>query len=115
MDPAVRAQVEAACTHGGTADLSRRDSPDLLPPEYCTAELDADWDIRATGWHLSVEGDAPLEIDMRFAVPLERMGAVSPSSTANRGVNSVAAVCAAPPGIQPTTALPPITAVLDHG
>jgi hypothetical protein len=79
---------------------------------YCTAELDPAWDVRATGWHVRVDGDAPLDIDLRFAVPIERMGAVSPGYTAHRAVNAVPYVCAAPPGIRPSTELPQIIAAL---
>ena len=58
----------------------------------------------------AVEGDAPLDIDIRFPVPLERMGATSPAYTANRAVNAVPFVCAAPPGIRTTVDLPQIVA-----
>ena len=43
-----------------------------------------------TGWRVSVAGDAPLDVEIRFAVPLERMGELSPGFTANRAVNAVA-------------------------
>ncbi|MGI5330235.1 NAD(P)H-dependent amine dehydrogenase family protein [Actinomadura nitritigenes] len=79
---------------------------------YCTADLDPGWDVRATGWHIAVDGDAPLDIDMRFPVPIERMAAVSPAYTANRAVNAVPAVCAARPGIRTTIDLPHILADL---
>jgi len=79
---------------------------------YCTTELDADWDLRATGWRVVVDGDAPLDVDIRFAVPLERMGETSPGFTANRAVNAVPFVCAAPPGIRTTVDLPQIIADL---
>jgi len=79
---------------------------------YCTADLDLSWDVRATGWHILVEGDAPLDIDIRFPVPLERMGATSPSYTANRAVNAVPYVCAAPPGIRTSVDLPQLIASL---
>jgi len=79
---------------------------------YCTDVLDQDWDLRATGWHVIVDGDAPLDIDIRFAVPIDRMGDASPGLTANRAVNAVRVVCAAPAGIQPTAALPQIIANL---
>lgn len=79
---------------------------------YCTADLDPGWDVRATGWHIAVDGDAPLDIDMRFPVPIERMAAVSPAYTANRAVNAVPAVCAARPGIRTTVDLPHILAAL---
>jgi 4-hydroxy-tetrahydrodipicolinate reductase len=79
---------------------------------YCTAELDPAWDIRPTGWHLVVDGDAPLDVDMRLAVPLERMGEMSPGFTANRAVNAVPYVCEAPPGIRTSVELPQIIARL---
>jgi 2,4-diaminopentanoate dehydrogenase len=79
---------------------------------YCSDVLEQDWDLRATGWHVVVDGDAPLDIDIRFAVPIERMGDASPGYTANRAVNAVRVVCAARPGIQPTAALPQIIANL---
>ncbi|WLW57999.1 dihydrodipicolinate reductase [Streptomyces sp. YU58] len=79
---------------------------------YCTDDLDPAWDLRPTGWHLRVDGDAPLDIDMRFPVPLERLAAISPGYTAHRAVNAVPAVCAAAPGIRTTVDLPPFTAVL---
>ena len=79
---------------------------------YCTADLDPAWDVRPTGWHVAVDGDAPLDIDLRFPVPLERMAEMSPAYTANRAVNAVPALCAAAPGIRTTTDLPHILAAL---
>ena len=79
---------------------------------YCTTDLDPAWDLRATGWHVAVDGDAPLDIDLRFPVPLDRMAAMSPSYTANRAVNAVPFVCAAAPGIRSTADLPQIVADL---
>jgi hypothetical protein len=75
---------------------------------YCIKDLDPAWDVRETGWHVAVDGDAPLDIDIRFAVPIEQMGDVSPGYTANRAVNAVPFVCAAPPGIRTTIDLPQI-------
>ncbi|EME14352.1 NAD(P)H-dependent amine dehydrogenase family protein [Rhodococcus triatomae] len=77
---------------------------------YCTT--DVDWEVRDTGWHVTVDGDAPLDIDIRFPVPLERMASVSPAYTANRAVNAVASVCAAAPGIRTTVDLPQVVAAL---
>lgn len=79
---------------------------------YCTTDLDRAWDVRATGWHVTVDGDAPLDIDLRFPVPLERMAAMSPSYTANRAVNAVPVLCEASPGIRTTADLPHIVARL---
>jgi hypothetical protein len=79
---------------------------------YCTTDLDQTWDVRDTGWRISVGGDAPLEVDLRFPIPLERMASVTPAYTANRAVNAVAAVCAAAPGIRTTLDLPQVIAAL---
>lgn len=77
---------------------------------YCTAEVEPAWDMRPTGWHVAVEGDAPLDVDFRFTTPIEQMGEVSPGYTANRAVNAVSVVCAAAPGIQTSVDLPQIFA-----
>jgi 4-hydroxy-tetrahydrodipicolinate reductase len=79
---------------------------------YCTTELDPAWDVLATGWRVSVDGDAPLDIDIRMPVPLDQMAAVSPGYTANRAVNMAASVCAASPGIRSTIELPQVIAAL---
>jgi hypothetical protein len=79
---------------------------------YCTTELQPEWELRSTGWRVSVEGDAPLDVDLRFPVPPERMASVFPGYTANRAVNLVASVCAAPPGIRTSLELPQIVAVM---
>jgi 4-hydroxy-tetrahydrodipicolinate reductase len=79
---------------------------------YCSTDIDADWDLREGGWRVSVEGDCPLEIDIRLAVPLERMAETTPGYTANRAVNAVPVVCAARPGIRTTTDLPHVVANL---
>jgi 4-hydroxy-tetrahydrodipicolinate reductase len=80
---------------------------------YCTTDLDPAWDLRETGWHVSVDGDAPLEVTLRMPIPLDRMAAVSPAYTANRAVNAVPYVCAAPPGIRSTVDLPQVVTALD--
>jgi 4-hydroxy-tetrahydrodipicolinate reductase len=79
---------------------------------YCSADLVPHWDVRETGWHVVVDGDAPLDVDIRFPVPLERAAAVFPGYTANRAVNAIAAVCAAAPGICTILDLPQILADL---
>ena len=79
---------------------------------YCTTELDPAWELRPTGWRVTVDGDAPLDVDLRFPVPIERMAQMSPGYTANRAVNAVPAVCAAAPGIRTTVDLPQVIAAL---
>jgi 2,4-diaminopentanoate dehydrogenase len=79
---------------------------------YCTTDLEPAWDVRPTGWRLSVDGDAPLEVEMRLAVTLAEMGDASPGYTANRALNAVHVVCAAAPGIRMSTELPQVIANL---
>jgi 4-hydroxy-tetrahydrodipicolinate reductase len=79
---------------------------------YCTTEIDADWQLRDTGWHIQVEGDTPLDIQIRSPVPAERWAQVSPNLTAHRPVNAIPYVCAAPAGIRTTLDLPQIIADL---
>jgi 4-hydroxy-tetrahydrodipicolinate reductase len=59
-----------------------------------------------------VEGDAPLEVDIRLAVPAERMAETTPGYTAHRAVNAVPYVCDAAPGLRSTVDLPTIVARL---
>lgn len=79
---------------------------------YCTTELEPSWELGATGWRVTVDGDAPLEVDLRFPITLEQMAETTPGYTANRAVNAVPVVCAAPPGIRTTVELPHVIARL---
>jgi hypothetical protein len=81
---------------------------------YCSTDTDPDWKLRATGWRVEVDGDAPLDIDVRFPVPDERWADVSPGLTAHRPVNAIPYVCAAAPGIRTTVDLPQIIADLSE-
>ncbi len=75
---------------------------------YLTTEIDPAWDLRETGWHVLVEGDTPLDIDIHFPVSPDEWAATSPGLTAHRPVNAVPYVCAAAPGIRTTADLPQI-------
>ena len=75
---------------------------------YCTEDVDPAWELRPTGWRVRVRGDAPFDVDLTFPVPLDELAAFTPAYTANRPVNAVPYVCAAPPGILATADLPPI-------
>jgi 4-hydroxy-tetrahydrodipicolinate reductase len=79
---------------------------------YCGTAIEPAWDLRETGWRLLVEGDAPLDVEIRFPVDSERYAATTPGYTAHRPVNAVSAVCAAPPGIMTTADLPQVVADL---
>jgi 4-hydroxy-tetrahydrodipicolinate reductase len=66
---------------------------------YCSTELDEDWELGDTGWRVTVEGDAPLKIDIAFPVDLDHLASVTPGLTAHPAVNSVIPVCEAAPGL----------------
>jgi len=76
---------------------------------FCTTDLDPEWDLGRTGWRVKVVGEAPVEFDLAFPVPLEDLNQWTPALTANRPVNAVPYVCAARPGILSTVDLPHIT------
>ena len=82
---------------------------------YCTTELEPAWRFQATGWHISVAGDTPLEVTIDIAIPIEHMAAVSPGLTAHRAVNAIPVVCAAAPGIRTSVDLPQVIADLRSG
>jgi len=82
---------------------------------YCSTEIDADWDLREGGWRVTVAGDCSLDIDIRLAIPLERMAETTPGYTANRAVNAVPVVCEARPGVRTTIDLPQVIANLGGG
>jgi 4-hydroxy-tetrahydrodipicolinate reductase len=75
---------------------------------YVTTDLEPAWDLRETGWRVQVDGDTPLDLEIRFPVEPARYPQVSPGFTAHPAVNAIAAVCAAPPGIRSTFDLPRI-------
>jgi len=75
---------------------------------YVTKDLDPAWDIREVGWRVRVDGDAPWDVDLPFAVPLDRIGQFVPAYNANLSVNAIPYLCAAPPGILTVEDLPPI-------
>jgi hypothetical protein len=74
---------------------------------YCTEDVDPAWDLRPTGWRVRVRGDAPLDVDLPFPIPLDDLASFTPAYTANRPVNAIPYVCDAPPGILATADLPP--------
>lgn len=75
---------------------------------YCTDALDPAWELGATGWRVTVDGDTPLVVDLAFPIGTDQLAEVTPGYTAHPAVNAVAAVCAAPPGLVSTTDLPVI-------
>jgi 4-hydroxy-tetrahydrodipicolinate reductase len=79
---------------------------------YLTLDIEPAWDLRPTGWHVLVEGDTPLDLDIHFPVPPEKWAATSPGLTAHRPVNAIPYVCEAEPGIRTSAELPQIIPVL---
>ncbi len=75
---------------------------------YLTPDVEPAWDLRETGWHLLLEGDTPLDIDVRFPVPPDQWAATSPGLTAHRPVNAIPYVCRAESGIRTIVDLPQI-------
>src|SRR3984957_2971131 len=57
---------------------------------YCTEDLDPAWTVPGwDGWKIHVDGDPPVDVDIRFAIPEGRMGEMTPGYTANRAVNAL--------------------------
>ncbi|MBP9034096.1 MAG: hypothetical protein KBG29_09370 [Pseudomonadales bacterium] len=79
---------------------------------FVTGELDEDWDLRGDGWRVEVEGDAPLDMHLRFTVAPQLKAATTPGYTAHRAVNSVSCVCEAAAGIRTSAELPQVIADL---
>jgi len=79
---------------------------------YLTPDVEPAWDLRETGWHVLVQGDTPLDVDVRFPVPPDEWASTSPGLTAHRPVNAIPYVCAAEPGIRTIVDLPQVIATL---
>jgi hypothetical protein len=73
---------------------------------YVTKDIDADWDLRETGFHYRVEGDVPLDVLVKFDAPGKEFPALGGRITANPAVNAIPYVCEAIPGIRQTSELP---------
>jgi 4-hydroxy-tetrahydrodipicolinate reductase len=117
-----RTEVAAGVVEAGTVAAQRmivsgmRDGRPLLQFRanwYLTTELEPAWDLQASGWHLLVEGDAPLDVTVTFPVAPEDYAATTPGLTAHRPVNAIPYVCAAEPGIRTITDLPQVVATLE--
>lgn len=73
---------------------------------FVSEDIDKNWGLRGDGWRVKVDGDAPLEIDLKFTVSAEHKAATTPGYTAHRAVNAVRYVCEATPGIRSSAELP---------
>lgn len=77
---------------------------------YCSMDIDADWPLREVGWRVQVAGDTPMNVDIHFPIPKEKMAETLAGYTSHRPINAIRAVCAAPPGMVSTVDLPQIIA-----
>jgi 4-hydroxy-tetrahydrodipicolinate reductase len=75
---------------------------------YCTTKVDADWDLRRSGWRLLIEGETPIDVSITFPVAGDQVSPAMAAITAYRVINAVPHVCAAAPGIRTTADLPNI-------
>ena len=75
---------------------------------YVTKDVEPAWDLRNTGWQVRINGDAPFDADLTWAVPPDKVGEFVPAYEANILVNVVPYICAAPPGIITSEDMPPI-------
>ncbi len=100
-------ELGAATIESGTIGAWRiqmtglRDGSPLLEFQrnlFITRDLDPAWDLRSTGWHIVVDGDAPLEVSVDFEK--NNYGPVSAGYNAHIVVNAVPDVSDAPPGIR---------------
>ncbi|MGK8504763.1 NAD(P)H-dependent amine dehydrogenase family protein [Nocardia asiatica] len=98
----VAERITVSGTHGGRTLLQFRST------RYCSTDIGSDWPLRPTGWRISVEGDAPLELDLRPMETAIRANTAASTYAANRAVNSIPYLCAAPPGIRTALDMPPI-------
>lgn len=71
------------------------------------------WDFRDSGWRVRLDGDCPLDIEIRYPVtdPVEYQQ-MTPGLTAHRPINVVPYICEAPAGIRTTVDLPQVIARL---
>ncbi len=77
---------------------------------YCSMDIDADWPLREVGWRVQVAGDTPMNVDIHFPIPQEKMQETLAGYTAHRPINAIRAVCAAPPGMVSIIDLPQLRA-----
>ena len=92
------ALAEKTCTpcRGGIPPLTQAEA------ERLNVQVPA-WELRDTGWRVQIEGDAPLDIDIKFAK--KNYDPISPGYNAHIAVNAVPAVCEATPGLRVTSDL----------
>lgn len=83
---------------------------------FVTTDLEPAWELRDDGWRVIVDGDAPLDITIRYPIPEdpESRARIMPNLTAHRPVNAIPAICVARSGIMTTIDLPQVVAQLNR-
>jgi 4-hydroxy-tetrahydrodipicolinate reductase len=76
---------------------------------YITTNVEADWDLRASGWRLMIEGETPICVEITHpSMTPEKYSTAMAGQTGYRVVNSVPLICAASAGIRTSVELPVI-------
>lgn len=69
-------------------------------------DIDADWALRDVGWRVQFAGDCPMNLDIAFPIPTEKMVEVLAGFTSHRPINAIPAIVAARPGMLTILDLP---------
>ncbi|BFM07357.1 dihydrodipicolinate reductase [Halioxenophilus aromaticivorans] len=77
---------------------------------FCSTNTVPDFEVRNNGWRVQVDGDTPLNVTIDFPSSDQPLKDQMSGLTAHRAVNSIAAVCAAEPGIKSCHELGPVLA-----
>lgn len=97
-------RVTVSAMHGGKPFATFRTN------WYCSKDVDADWNLRDVGWRVQLAGDAPVDLEITFPIPKDELVQTLGGYTANRPINAIRAVCAAPAGMVSSIDLPQIIA-----
>lgn len=79
---------------------------------YCSQKLDQDWELGDSGWRVQLEGDTPLDVNIRFPKTGDSYADQMSGLTAHPAVNAVPYVCQAAPGIVTNVQLPVIAPLI---
>jgi 4-hydroxy-tetrahydrodipicolinate reductase len=75
---------------------------------YCSRDIDKDWQLKANGWRVLIEGDTPMEVNISYPRSSDSFADQMSGLTAHPAVNAITYVCDAVPGIRTNVDLPTI-------